>query len=43
MVEKLTKKQLSKIVKFRKNNPKKETSHKRRSRFLKERPWWISD
>ena len=40
MEEKLTKKQLENIKKYRKKNPK-ETTHKRRSRIIKETAWWI--
>ena len=40
MAEKLTRKQLENIKKFREENPK-EANHKRRSRIIKETPWWI--
>jgi len=43
MVEKLTKKQIKKIVNFRKSNPKKESNHERRARIKKKSPWWISN
>tara|TARA_R100000808_G_scaffold20080_1_gene43450 strand:+ start:895 stop:1029 length:135 start_codon:yes stop_codon:yes gene_type:complete len=42
MEKKLTKKQLKKIIEHREKNPKKETTHKRRARILKDSPWWIS-
>ena len=42
MEKKLTKKQLKNIKKFREENPKQETTHKRRARIVKEQPWWIS-
>ena len=41
MEKKLSKKQLKNIKKFRKENPKKETTHKRRARIIKETAWWI--
>ncbi len=41
MEEKLTKKQLKAIIKHRKDNPKKETSHERREKIKKNKPWWI--
>tara|TARA_Y100000361_G_C10940572_1_gene228550 strand:+ start:92 stop:223 length:132 start_codon:yes stop_codon:yes gene_type:complete len=40
MVEKLTKKQLKAIKKYRKDNPK-ETTHERRAKILKNKPWWL--
>ena len=43
MVGKLTKKQLEKIIDFRKKHPKKETTHQRRARIKKENPWWITN
>ena len=41
MAEKLTKKQLKNIRKFREDNPKEEKNHQRRTRLIKETPWWI--
>tara|TARA_R100000008_G_C3480231_1_gene113482 strand:+ start:222 stop:356 length:135 start_codon:yes stop_codon:yes gene_type:complete len=41
MEKKLSKKQLERIIDFRKKNPKKETTHQRRARIKKENPWWI--
>ena len=43
MEKKITKKELSRIIRFRKDNPKKETNHERRSRIKKKSPWWISN
>ena len=42
MEKKLSNKQLNKIKKYRENNPKKETTHQRRSRILKDKAWWVS-
>ena len=42
MEKKLTNKQLNKIQKFRKDHPKKETTHQRRARVMKEQAWWIT-
>ena len=36
----ITKKQITNIKKHRKENPKEE-NHKRRTRLIKETPWWI--
>ena len=40
MAEKLSKKQLKNIKKYREENPK-ELNHRRRTRLIKETPWWI--
>ena len=40
MEKKLTDKQLKNIKKYREKNVK-ETTHKRRTRILKNNPWWI--
>jgi|TARA_R100000482_G_C5114207_1_gene142202 hypothetical protein len=40
MEEKLTKKQLENIRKYREKNPK-EPNHVRRSKIVKKLPWWI--
>ena len=42
MAKKLSEKQLTNIKKFRKNNPKKETTHQRRTRIKRDQAWWIS-
>jgi ribosomal protein S15P/S13E len=36
----ITKKQIANIKKHRKEHPKEE-NHKRRTRLIKETPWWI--
>ncbi len=42
MEKKLTNKQLKKIIDHRKSNPKKETTHQRRARLLKNKAWWVT-
>ena len=42
MEEKLSKKQIKKIREYREKNPKKETTHQRRARIIKEQAWWIT-
>ena len=32
---------LNNIKKYREDNPKKETTHQRRAKIKKDRPWWI--
>ena len=32
---------INNVKKYRKNNPKKETTHQRRAKILKEKPWWV--
>ena len=42
MEKKLNNKQIKKINDYRDKNPKKETTHQRRSRILKGKAWWIT-
>ena len=42
MEKKLNSKQLKKIKDFREKNPKKETTHQRRARLLKDKAWWVT-
>tara|TARA_R100000781_G_C4046892_1_gene116042 strand:+ start:651 stop:785 length:135 start_codon:yes stop_codon:yes gene_type:complete len=42
MEKKLNNKQLKKIKDFREKNPKRETTHQRRARLLKDKAWWLT-